>query len=116
MANYFQRRGNKYGAKSCVYNGIIYHSKKEAGYAQELDLRIKAGEIKSWRRQVKQDLCVNGHHITNYFVDFEITHNDDSIELIEVKGFETMEWKMKRDLLVATVIHDHPEIKYSVVK
>jgi len=44
---YYVKRQNKYNAKSTEYGGLIYHSKKEAGYAQELDLRIKAKDIKS---------------------------------------------------------------------
>ena len=39
-------------AKRTDYNGAVYDSKLEAGYAQELDLRIRAKDLKSWERQV----------------------------------------------------------------
>lgn len=110
------RFGNKYGNVRQTYNGYNYHSKLEARYAYELDIRKAAGEIKDWRRQVKISLDVNGQHITNYYVDFEILHNDDSLELVEVKGMETDLWRIKRRLLEAVWLPDHPEYTYSVVK
>src|SRR6476661_2411625 len=101
---WYERRGNKFGAKSTIYNGIQYHSRKEAGYAAELDLLKKAGEIKDWERQVKISLDVNGHHITNYFCDFLVTMKDGSQELHEVKGFETEIYRLKLLLLEATYL------------
>ena len=99
---YLQKSGNKYHAQSTQYEGTTYHSKFEAAYAAALDLSVKAGEIKSWERQVKLDLKVNGIHITNYYIDFVVTHNDGSREFIECKGFATAEWQMKWRLLEAT--------------
>ncbi len=90
---------SKYGNVKKIYNNRSYMSKKEAAYAQELDLRIKAHDIKSWKPQVKIDLQSNGYHICNYYIDFEITHNDDLIEFVEVKGFETEVWRLKWKLL-----------------
>jgi hypothetical protein len=114
---WYQRNSrNKYRAVSSTYNGVQYHSKAEAAYAAQLDLRVKARDIKRWERQIKCDLRVNGYHITNYYVDFKVFHNDGSEELIEVKGMETPEWVLKRKLLEATLIHDDPNLKYTVVK
>lgn len=112
---WYQRKGNKYGAKTCHYNGVSYHSKKEAGYAAELDLRVKAKDIKAWRRQVKVSLDMNGFHIANYFCDFVIEHNDGSEEYVEVKGFVTEIYRLKRLVLEATFLHDNPGIKYTVI-
>lgn len=105
-----QRYGSKFGAKKQEFNGILYHSKKEAGFAAELDLRKKAGDIKDIQRQVKIDLCVNGYHITNYFIDFVIEHNDGTKEYVEVKGFETPEWKLKWKLFEALFSKDKNNI------
>ena len=107
---------NKYKAKKESYNGIVYHSKREAEFAIELDWRLKAKDIKSWERQIKIDIQVNNVHICNHFIDFEITHKDDSIELIEVKGFETDVWILKRKLLEATFLRENPQITYTVVR
>lgn len=93
--------GSKYGNISAEHNGIQYHSKKEAAFAAQLDLRVKAGDIKSWERQVCIALDVNGFHICNYYIDFVVTHNDGVKEYIEVKGFETDVWKMKWKLFEA---------------
>jgi len=106
----------KYGNQSKTYNGITYHSKKEAKYAQDLDLRIRANDIKSWERQVKIDLRVKGIHICNYYIDFVITHNDGILEYVEVKGFETPEWRLKWKLFEAIFTVDHPEHTLTVVK
>lgn len=113
---YFIKRYSKYHAKSSIYKDSIYHSQKEAGYAAELDLRIKAGEIKSWRRQVRISLDVYGEHICNYYIDFELTYPDESIEMVEVKGFETEVWRLKWKLFEAIYGKEHPEIILTVVK
>lgn len=115
---WYQKRfeKNKYGAISREYNGVLYHSKLEAKYASELDLELKEKKIKSWRRQVKISLDVYGYHICNYYVDFEVTHNDKTIELVEVKGFPTEVWRLKWKLLEAIYQKEHPEIILTVVK
>lgn len=113
---WYQRKGNKYGAKSTIYNGRQFHSKKEAGYAAELDLRVKAGEVEDWIPQFKVSLDVNEYHITNYYVDFLVTLKDGSKELVEVKGFETDVWRLKRKLLEATYLVENPDVTYIVVK
>ena len=80
---------NKYKAVKQTFNGRSYHSKKEAAFAQELHLRKLAGEINEIIPQYPLRLYVNGKKICNYFIDFKITLADGSVELIEVKGFET---------------------------
>lgn len=112
-----QRRGNKYHAVSVMYNGRQYHSKKEAAYAAELDLRLKAGDINAWFPQYKVELIVNKYHICDYYVDFQVFHKNGQVELVEVKGFETEVWRLKRKLLEATVIAKAKgKIEYTVVK
>lgn len=115
---YWQKSGNKYHAQSTLYNGVSYHSKLEAAYAEELDIRKKTKDIKGWERQVKLDLRVNGHHITNYYIDFVIEHNDGSRELVECKGFETEVWKLKWKILEATFdqMKEHPDDCLTVIK
>lgn len=114
---YYQSwRKNKYNNHTCQYGGSIYDSIKEADYAQELDFRLKAKDIKSWRRQIPIDLVVNGYKICTYKVDFEITHNNKSKELVEIKGFETPEFRLKKKLIEATFLHENPEYSYSLIK
>ena len=101
-----------------TYNGIAYHSKLEAKYAMDLDLRLKGNDIKSWERQVKISIDVNGEHICNYYIDFIITHNDGILEYVEVKGMETQEWRLKWKLCLAIMKDqiEKDEILMSIVK
>ncbi len=106
---------NKYGAIKREYRGVVYHSTKEANYAAELDLRVLAKDIASWERQIPIDIAVNGKHVCNVVVDFLITHNDGSKEYVEVKGFATPIFKLKKKLLEVTFLHENPKVKYTIV-
>lgn len=107
--------GNKYKAERATYDGYIYHSKKEAAYAAELDLRKKAGDIVRWERQIPIDIRINGKHWRTWIIDFKVTYPDGQIEFVEVKGFQTTEYRMKRDAAELTFFADHPEYSLVVV-
>lgn len=109
------RYTNKYRNKKAEHNGVSYHSKFEAGYAAGLDIRKKTGDIRSWERQVKIPLDVNGKHIANYFIDFKILHNDGIVEYVEVKGFETDTWRLKWKLFDA-LYGDDNMVRLTIVK
>lgn len=104
-------RKNKYNAKTSLYNGRSYHSRKEASYAETLDWLKKSGEIKDWKPQKKIEISVNGKHICNHYVDFEVYYRDGRIEWHEVKGFATNEWILKRRLIEAIF-----DTKYVVIR
>jgi len=117
------RRGTKYGIRNDAagvsrrtYKGIEYHSQLEARYAASLDLRRKAtsslDRIRNWRRQIPVKLEVNGFLITTYIVDFLIEHMDGHEEWIEVKGYETPEWRLKMKLFRALF----PDRKYTIIR
>lgn len=93
--------GSKFGAKKQEYNGYHYMSKKEAKYAQDLDLLLKAKEIVSWVPQFKLSLDVNGKHIANYFVDFMVVDKYGTKQLHEVKGMVLPVWQLKWKLCEA---------------
>ena len=95
-----------------TYNGVLYHSKAEAEKAAELDLLVRFNVIKGWARQVRIPLHVNGVVICHLVADFELRHQDGSVELIEVKGHETDVYKLKRKMFAA----EYPDRKYTVVK
>ena len=98
----WRKQSNKYGAIKSEYNGIVYHSKREAAYAQELDLRKKAGDIKDWQRQIPFVFTVNGIKICTYIIDFSIEKNDGTTEYVEIKGHYTsifgIKWRLFRAL------------------
>lgn len=94
-------RTNKFNARSCKFGDRVYHSKKECEYAQNLEWLKKVGEVKEWIPQFKLDLRVNGEHICNYYIDFKVIYSNGRIEFVEVKGFETNEWRLKWKLTTA---------------
>ena len=95
------KKKNKFSAVRQTYKGYSYDSKMEANYAMKLDLLLKAGEIKEITKQKRIELYVNDVHVANNYVDFLLEFPDGSLELHEVKGFPTPEWKLKRKILEA---------------
>jgi len=115
----FSPRRSKFGVDNSeagklarTYDGRLYASKLEANYARELDLRKGTKAIKDWSPQHRVPLVVNGKTITTMVIDFRVIHDDGSIELIETKGHETPDYKLKRKLFEALF----PEAVYSIVK
>lgn len=108
----------KYFNKLTVYDGITYHSKREAEYAQQLDAMCHAqgrDRVDRWERQIRFPIFVNSQKICDYIVDFLVYYADGRRELVEVKGFWTNEAKLKVKLFQATYLQDHPEIGYRIV-
>lgn len=105
---------NKYGAKITEYNGVKYHSKREAAYAEQLDWKVKLGEIQSWTRQFKIPLVVSKCLICTYILDFVVIANDGHKQYIEIKGYETPEFKLKWRLVQA--LNEDKTIEFLVVK
>ncbi len=111
-----QTNQSKFKAIRQTYEGNSYHSKKEAQYAAELDMLMRGKAIKSWQRQVKIELLgENGTKVCNYFIDFVVTHKDGTTEYVEVKGFETPEWKLKWKLFEDKMKGQH-DVKLTVLK
>lgn len=113
MIWYQQKRWST--AKKQVFNGIKYDSGFEANYGQELELRKKAKDIKDFETHIKIPLEVNGYHITNYFIDFIIYHNDETKEYVETKGYQTEVWKMKWKIFCA-LYEDKPDTKITLIQ
>lgn len=120
---YKQRYSNKYNAKKTEYNGIKYDSKFEAGVARDLDLMLKAGEIKEWERQYRIECIPYNCHgdpvlkcKVTHKVDFRLHNLDGSFTLMEAKGFESDDYKMRRKWLENFWLPEHPDHDYVVVK
>ncbi len=112
---YFQRKGNKYNAKKKEYKGYYYASGKECARAVELDLLVAGKEIKEWKKQITLPLYFKDYKITTYRMDFVLYEKDGSITLEEIKGFETYEYKLKRNLLEAILAHPESD-EYKEIK
>ena len=61
----------------------------------ELELLVRAKEIKRFETHVTERLKAYGQPICDYKVDFKIFHNDGTIEFLETKGVATPDWKLK---------------------
>lgn len=118
---YYQRYGNKYGAKKTEYNGRRYDSKLEARVAQELDLRMKAGEFTEIIPQFRIKLYVylpdnKPAYLFTYICDFRCEKPDGSFLLVEAKGKETELFRVKKRILDLVWLPDHPDYEYEIVR
>lgn len=77
---------NKYGNVWTEYNGVKYQSKKEANYARELDLRVRAHDIERYERQVRFPIEMNDVKICTYICDF-VVYDKNGVSYIDVKGY-----------------------------
>ena len=108
----FSKRSHKYNAASCkCYSGHIHDSRLEARVCDRLLAMVQGGEIESYERQVNFDLLAYGIKICAHRVDYVLTHKNNSLEVWEVKGYATPEWRIKKKLFEA----NYPHIKYTVV-
>ena len=111
------RKKNKYKNKRKFYNGRTYDSILEANFAEELDWRIKEGEIKEVLPQFKIELRgLQGKRVTNYFIDFKVINWDDSITYFEVKGYATALWQLKWAMTLQQIAIDEPYSDLIIIK
>jgi hypothetical protein len=110
------RKKSKYGNKNTHFGGNVYHSKFEAKVAQDLDIRLKAGELTEVKRQVRIDLRAYGKHIAFYFIDFVVTHKDGVREFLEVKGMVLPVWQIKWKLFEAQMAEEEPDAILTIIK
>ena len=82
----------KYRNQPTVVDGIRFDSKREAAYYTHLKLRVLAGEIRYFLRQVPIHLPGG----TRLVVDFLEFHRDGSVHYVDTKGRETEAFKVKR--------------------
>ncbi len=112
---------NKYKAIRQTYNGVNYDSKLEASRAYELDMLVKAGQIKGYERQYKVELYYydakgQRYNSKSWKIDFRVENNDGSFTLEEVKGLELPDFKFKRELLENVWLVDNLDHNLVVLK
>lgn len=89
-----KKRGNKFGAKRTVVDGIAFDSQREAAYYAELKIREKAGEVCDVELQPPFPLEAGkvGEVIGVYKADFRFWDNEQNRRrVIDVKGVLTRE-------------------------
>lgn len=92
MSGNKKAKKSKYGAVKTNIDGHIFDSKKEAEYYSELKLRLQAKNIKGFCLQPIFILTEG----LKYKADFIVFNEDGTYEIIDVKGFKTKEYKVKK--------------------
>lgn len=95
------RKRHKYNAKRTEVDGIWFDSKSEAEYYCGLKLLKKAGEVKEIELQPTFELipAEKGKQAIKYKADFRVTYADGRQEVIDVKGYKTDVYKLKKRLV-----------------
>lgn len=86
---------SKYNNKKTWVDGVCFDSGMEARYYQSLKLLKEAGAIRGFCLQpefVLQEGNAEDRAIT-YKADFIVFHNDGRAEIVDVKGYESQQWK-----------------------
>lgn len=118
---YYSRQGSKYGNKRTEYNGYQYMSKFEAKVAQELDLRMKAGEFTQVDAQYRIKLYVylpdgSKADLFTYICDFRCHRPDGTFLLVEAKGHVTDTYRTKRKILDLVWLPDHLDHEFEEIR
>lgn len=95
---------SKYGAKKVTINGIIFDSKMEADYYLHL-LELQEKEIVTEFElqpvyELLKPFVLNDKKIQGikYKADFLVKYADGHSEVVDIKGFETVDFKLKKKL------------------
>lgn len=100
------KRANKYGNTVVHVDGIRFDSKREARYYERLKLRVLAGEVSYFLRQVPIHLPGG----TKLVVDFLEAHVDGSVHFVDTKGRETAAFRIKQ-----REVHHHYPFRIELV-
>lgn len=89
------RTGNKYGAIKKTVDGILFDSTAEANFYVTLKEKKEKGSIKEIELQPK---CYLTRAKILYKPDFKVTFPDGSQAYIDIKGFATPVFNLKKKL------------------
>lgn len=99
------RKRSKYYSKKVIIDGIKFDSKKEGEYYQKLKILEKKGLIKDLELQkeylLQDKFVINGktRRKITYRADFSyVSTEDDRLHVIDVKGFRTELYRVKKKL------------------
>lgn len=99
------KKRSKYFSKKVVIDGIKFDSKKEGQYYLTLKNAEKAGAIRDLELQ-KEYILQDKFKINNktrreikYRADFTyVSTEDDKLHVVDVKGYKTDEYRLKKKL------------------
>jgi hypothetical protein len=95
---------SKYKAKKTIVDGIAFDSITESEYYLHLKVMQKRGEIVAFALQPKFELQEafekdgKKYRKIEYIADFEVIHHDGNIEIVDVKGMITPDFKLKQKM------------------
>jgi len=99
---------NKYGNRKTEVDGILFDSAKEARRYGELDLMLKAGEIRDLQLQVPFELIPAQkdergkirERAVHYVADFVYYDQDGNLVVEDAKGMRTDAYKLKKKMML----------------
>jgi hypothetical protein len=100
-----------------IPEGIKFDSMAEAEYYLLQRMRLRQGIIKGLELQPKftlqEKLIKDGvtHRAITYIADFKIFNNDGTVWIVDIKGFETKDFRLKRKLFEAK----YPELTLRLI-
>lgn len=109
----------KYNSKKVELDGIVFDSKIESKYYEYLKEQQRNRKILFFRTQPIYQLqeSFKKYNKTfrriDYIADFEIHHLDGSIEVVDVKGYRTQTFNIKRKLFEHKYPHKLTLLTYS---
>lgn len=116
-----KRAGSKMGNRRTECGNRIFDSRFEADVAAHLELWLRTGLIAGLDYQYRCEMWAHDHTGTpaikmTHKVDFRLHHHDGTYELLEAKGFETKDYRIRRKWLESLWLPAHPDHRYTVVK
>jgi hypothetical protein len=99
-----RKKGNKFNAKKVTVDGIKFDSKAESEYYLHLKSLQERGQIKDFELQppfvLQESFRLKGELVRQikYVADFRVFENDGSTFIVDVKGMETADFKIKKKL------------------
>ena len=105
------KRGNKFGARKTVVDGITFDSKAEAKHYRHLRLLEMAGEISSVELQVPFAITISGFLICTYRADFVYFDRAKRRHVVDCKGVRTKDYVIKKKLMHAVLGIDIEEVR-----
>lgn len=110
----FRSKRSKYNAHKTICDGERFDSKAEADYFGLLNLLLRTKQIVGFERQVPFELQpkYKRHGKTvreiKYLADFVVHYADGHTEVVDVKGFRTDVYKLKKKML----LYKYPDIQF----
>ncbi|MNE53362.1 hypothetical protein D3C81_1543890 [compost metagenome] len=98
--NQLKKTPGKYNNKKTIVDGFTFDSQKEAAFYSQLKLLQRTGEVHTFLRQTPFHLPGG----VKYVADFMVFYASGDVEVIDVKGVRTAEYKTKKKL----VEHHYP--------